>query len=516
MFGEDESESPRQPSPWQSHSSSSSPQRHLYRTPPTPTTPSARLPRRASYLDRLAIEACATVSPSPPSSSLSLAGNGIGVGPVGSSETLLALSLEAEALRFEGGGWRDEGLVPEVDELGHIEYKLKIVAPTPSRFQKLTTQLKWRLLEGGGMALYEIGVLDNGELVGLSPAEIAESLANLGRMATELGADVRLGRVVELPEIMIRTEPVGGNASSPGEDGDGWDQASTEPGGSRGKPRVPGFPRPRAMMKKKPMVKPGSGLSGGTGAGESPPRGKGKPRIEPGDAAVSSDSDEDETRGHGTCPASEAGREGTNMSGPIPVKPPVQGHLGGSGAAKLVSDSTTALAGSTCTTTSTPLSSLEDAIPDMGNLASALPPSPSSSPHPIPPVDPVPTALGRKTRKVFLSDDPICAITPEERYSIRRQRRDEQRATKKTAQRTAATRGFSGLRDDTATGWLGYAAGPAVDGSGSETDGSKLTGRTLTSESSQASWFASGTETPPSDDGSAPASASDEIGRAHV
>ena len=33
---------------------------------------------------------------------------------------------------------------------------------------RLVTQLKWRLLEGGGQAYYELGVADSGHLVRLS------------------------------------------------------------------------------------------------------------------------------------------------------------------------------------------------------------------------------------------------------------------------------------------------------------------------------------------------------------
>lgn len=62
-------------------------------------------------------------------------------------------------------------LVPEVEE-GNVEYKLKLCAclitgsasrshspvnPTSARFARLVTQLKWRLLEGGGQAYYELG-----------------------------------------------------------------------------------------------------------------------------------------------------------------------------------------------------------------------------------------------------------------------------------------------------------------------------------------------------------------------
>jgi hypothetical protein len=45
-------------------------------------------------------------------------------------------------------------LVPEV-EYGNVEYKLKLLTPSPEQFTRLVTQMKWRLLEDGGQAYYE-------------------------------------------------------------------------------------------------------------------------------------------------------------------------------------------------------------------------------------------------------------------------------------------------------------------------------------------------------------------------
>lgn len=78
--------------------------------------------------------------------------------------------------------------LPPEDEKGNIEYKLKLVRPTDSRFEHLVTQMKWRLREGKGEAIYEIGVGDNGMLVGLANHDLKESLHTLERMAKRLGA----------------------------------------------------------------------------------------------------------------------------------------------------------------------------------------------------------------------------------------------------------------------------------------------------------------------------------------
>ena len=48
------------------------------------------------------------------------------------------------------------------------------------------TQMKWRLQEGQGEAIYEIGVEDNGVLAGLTDHEMKASMDTLNTMATRL------------------------------------------------------------------------------------------------------------------------------------------------------------------------------------------------------------------------------------------------------------------------------------------------------------------------------------------
>ncbi|KAL7890401.1 hypothetical protein AOLI_G00026590 [Acnodon oligacanthus] len=107
-------------------------------------------------------------------------------------------------------------LPPEVEE-GNIEYKLKLVNPTQYRFEHLATQMKWRLQEGRGEAVYQIGVEDNGLLVGLSEADMRASLRTLRRMAEKVGADITVLREREvdyeseeprkIAEVLIRKVP---------------------------------------------------------------------------------------------------------------------------------------------------------------------------------------------------------------------------------------------------------------------------------------------------------------------
>lgn len=103
-------------------------------------------------------------------------------------------------------------LPPEVEK-GNIEYKLKLIDPSPTRFEHLVSQMKWRLQEGLGEAIYEIGVADNGYLKGLDESEMKQSLETLKKMAQRLGASVNIirERTVEdekkTAEVLIRRVP---------------------------------------------------------------------------------------------------------------------------------------------------------------------------------------------------------------------------------------------------------------------------------------------------------------------
>jgi len=68
-------------------------------------------------------------------------------------------------------------------------------------FAGLVTQLKWRLLEGGGQAYYELGVADSGQLVGLSRRDLDVTLSTLEDMCGEIGASVIIVKEIEVPAL---------------------------------------------------------------------------------------------------------------------------------------------------------------------------------------------------------------------------------------------------------------------------------------------------------------------------
>lgn len=71
-----------------------------------------------------------------------------------------------------------------------ITMQVKLVDPSLNRMQHLITQMKWRLREGQGEAIYEIGVQDDGTIKGLTDKELDASIRTLKSMAAALNASV--------------------------------------------------------------------------------------------------------------------------------------------------------------------------------------------------------------------------------------------------------------------------------------------------------------------------------------
>ena len=97
-------------------------------------------------------------------------------------------------------------------EVGNVEYKLKQSRRRRRASSSGATQ--YRLAEGGGQAIYEIGVEDDGNLKGLDADEMRASLATLSRMCASLDATMRVlhrrrapapdGERLEVAEVLVQ------------------------------------------------------------------------------------------------------------------------------------------------------------------------------------------------------------------------------------------------------------------------------------------------------------------------
>lgn len=86
-------------------------------------------------------------------------------------------------------------LLPEIEE-GNIEYKRKLCNISDWRKERLTSQMRWRLDEGGGRAIYIIGVEDNGTIYGLNSDQTYESINNMKTIIELLQASIILFEMI--------------------------------------------------------------------------------------------------------------------------------------------------------------------------------------------------------------------------------------------------------------------------------------------------------------------------------
>ena len=79
-------------------------------------------------------------------------------------------------------------MYPEKEE-GNIEYKRKI---DDDRIPSLTSQMKYRVNEGNGEAIYYLGIEDDGQMSGLDSKEYDETRKNIELIATNANYSLKL------------------------------------------------------------------------------------------------------------------------------------------------------------------------------------------------------------------------------------------------------------------------------------------------------------------------------------
>ena len=98
---------------------------------------------------------------------------------------------------------------PEKDT-GNIEYKLKLIDKDVNKINTLTTQMRYRCLEGNGECIYNIGVEDNGTMTGITYEEYIETIKNINLIAIKNNYSVNLLSSTEVKnkksiyEVLIR------------------------------------------------------------------------------------------------------------------------------------------------------------------------------------------------------------------------------------------------------------------------------------------------------------------------
>ena len=96
-------------------------------------------------------------------------------------------------------------LEPEQEE-GHVEYKREIINPSFARKVGLTTQMSFRLDQGKGLAIYMLGVEDDGTHSLNSADDIRMSVESLTVIASGLGAQITKVAIIYLVDDIRNSE----------------------------------------------------------------------------------------------------------------------------------------------------------------------------------------------------------------------------------------------------------------------------------------------------------------------
>lgn len=82
--------------------------------------------------------------------------------------------------------------LPKESYDGNVEYKLKLTDNyEEKKYQKLATQMKYRLNEGKGKAIYIIGVCDNGNALGINYKDLIITLEKILIIVKIINAEIK-------------------------------------------------------------------------------------------------------------------------------------------------------------------------------------------------------------------------------------------------------------------------------------------------------------------------------------
>ena len=85
--------------------------------------------------------------------------------------------------------------LPAEDEFGNKEYKLKLIEKEQDKYDRLASQMIYRLFEGDGKAIYILGVSDNGNVIGISEEELDETIETILKAVSIIDAKTKKARI---------------------------------------------------------------------------------------------------------------------------------------------------------------------------------------------------------------------------------------------------------------------------------------------------------------------------------
>ena len=95
-----------------------------------------------------------------------------------------------------------QNLSKEIEE-GNIEYKRYLINLDKDRLNQLVTQMNWRLNEGNNMAIYYLGVDDDGSPYNMTSMEREESIDNINKIVSMNSSDIIMMETIYTNSLKI-------------------------------------------------------------------------------------------------------------------------------------------------------------------------------------------------------------------------------------------------------------------------------------------------------------------------
>ena len=95
-----------------------------------------------------------------------------------------------------------QNLSKEIEE-GNIEYKRYLINLDKDRLNQLVTQMNWRLNEGNNMAIYYLGVDDDGSPYNMTTMEREESISNINKIVSMNSSNIIMMETIYTNSLKI-------------------------------------------------------------------------------------------------------------------------------------------------------------------------------------------------------------------------------------------------------------------------------------------------------------------------
>jgi len=86
----------------------------------------------------------------------------------------------------------DKSIFCKEPDTGNLEYKLTLIDINNYKFEKYSTQLLYRIIEGNGYAIYILGITNNGIIIGINKDDMYKTINIFNKICDNVNCIIKL------------------------------------------------------------------------------------------------------------------------------------------------------------------------------------------------------------------------------------------------------------------------------------------------------------------------------------